>query len=185
MFSGIVQKVCPARKSGSKLAVDLGELSSDLLPGASVAVDGVCLTVVSVEGSVALFDLAAETLKLTTLGSFERVNIERALKIGDEVGGHFVSGHVMGVGEILSRIGERLTLAFPASLRPYLFLKGYVTVDGISLTIAALNEEELTVCLIPETCARTTLGLKSEGDKVNLEVDSLTQAAVDTILRIR
>ena len=165
---------------------------SGLEVGASVAVDGVCLTAEAIQDGRIRFSLIAETLACTTLGSRregDQVHLERSMGLGDEVGGHLLSGHIMARGEIMGReeVGENLSLriAIPDLCRPYFFAKGYIAVDGVSLTVAKLhpNREDFTVQLIPETRRLTNLGVKTVGEPVNLEIDSHTQAAVDTTLR--
>jgi riboflavin synthase len=150
--------------------------------GDSIAVNGVCLTVVRVEDGAFTADAMKETLDRSSLGSLEpgsKVNLERPVRLSDRLGGHLVQGHVDGVGTILSREpGERwdvVTVSLPAHLSRYLVDKGSITVDGISLTVAEVDAESFTVSLIPETLARTTLGFKQPGDRVNLEVDVIAK----------
>ena len=160
--------------------------------GASVAIDGVCLTAVAVEENKVSFDVIAESMERSTLGDRnvgDAVNVERALRFGDEVGGHLVSGHVFDTGRIVSvkRAGETCDLrieASPATMR-YIFEKGYIAISGISLTVGLCDEQGFNLHLIPETLARTTLGLAKIGDRVNLEVDPITVAAVETVERIK
>jgi riboflavin synthase len=144
----------------------------------SVAIDGVCLTVVSVGSERFAFDVVPETLDRTTLGLLregDRVNVELSLRFGDRLGGHFVHGHVDATAEILQRRpegnGERLAVAVPAGLERAIVEKGNVALDGVSLTVAAVREGQFEVALIPETVARTTLGRCRPGDRVNLEID--------------
>ena len=161
--------------------------------GASVAQNGVCLTVRTMtpndDGSIRVsFDAIAQTLKLTNLAdlkSGDEVNIERAARFGDEIGGHVVSGHVFGCIRVLSveqdALNMRLVFERPAELRPYLLNKGFVALNGCSLTIAEVTQDTFTVCLIPETRDVTVFGTIEVGAKVNLEIDPSTQATVDTI----
>ena len=146
--------------------------------GESVAVSGVCLTVVDSLPGVLAFDLAEETLRVTTLGGLgagDPVNLERPLRFDGRLGGHLVLGHVDGVGRV-TRVrpegeGTRVDVEVPARLRPLLIPKGSVAVDGVSLTVAALEEDAFAVALIPHTLAVTTLGQRRGGDPVNLEMD--------------
>lgn len=197
MFTGIVQGMANVvsmekSKEGMELVLDLGAFAKELRPGASVSCAGVCLTVTALDGTRVHFDVLQETLRRTTLGSLivgESINIERAAKVGDEVGGHLVSGHIMGTAKI-SRIDQAsgdwiVTLEVEKGLMPYLFSKGFVALDGCSLTIVEVGDGSFTVHLIPETLARTTFGLKKQGEYVNLEIDSMTQAVVDTVIRLK
>jgi len=199
MFSGIVQGVgsvqsVDAKKGVFSLLVDVGsELSQDVKNGASVSVGGVCLTVVEHVGSVLSFDVSQETLDKTYLGQLsvgDRVNIERSVRVGDEIGGHVVSGHVYGVGEIVEKDTEEenvvMTFRVPKGTIKYLFHKGFVALDGASLTVLEPDEKTGTfsVALIPETLRMTTFGDKQVGDKVHVEFEASTQAVVDTVERI-
>jgi len=163
-----------------------------LVIGASVAVDGVCLTTTEVDNDVAKFDLIAETLVRTTLSSSiagGKVNIERAMKFGDEIGGHILSGHVIATAEITTKeLGDEAAnyaLQAPAEIAQYIHEKGFIAIDGISLTIGKVDGEGgFNIHLIPETLRLTTLGSKAIGDSVNIEVDSMTQAVVETVKRV-
>lgn len=170
--------------------VDLGELVHGIFLGASVAISGVCLTVVSIEGSLVGFDIMGETLDKTSLGFLQvgdQVNVERSAKMGDEVGGHIMSGHVTGITAIRAidtpTNNHILTLACDANWMPYLLPKGFVGLDGCSLTIVDVGPDWFTVHLIPETLTRTTFGQRAVGDPVNLEIDAMTRATVDTVKR--
>lgn len=155
-----------------------------------MAVNGVCLTATEVRGGEAAFDLISETRQTTNLGGLrvgDAVNVERSLRVGDEVGGHMLSGHIGATCEV-ARVevaaGRRyLTLAAPARWMPYLMPKGFVALNGASLTIAELDRARSTfsVSLIPETLARTTFDRVAVGHALNLEVDAQTQAVVDTV----
>jgi riboflavin synthase len=193
MFTGIVKAVAPIvallEKEGPlfQYAVEFPQgLLDGLQIGASVSVDGVCQTVTRLKGSWVFFEAISETLTRTTLGELalgNRVNLERAAKIGDEIGGHLLSGHIYGKG-YLSKIEENIyTFNCPSAWVKYLFTKGFIAIDGASLTVVALNREvgSFTVHLIPETLKATTLGQKKEGDWVNLEFDSITQVTVETL----
>ncbi|MEI8364857.1 MAG: riboflavin synthase subunit alpha [Parachlamydiaceae bacterium] len=177
----------------TKLAVGVTpSLLVGLQKGASVAIDGICLTVVDFDDSKIWFDVIAETLQQTTLKSVEvgaHVNIERAARFGDEIGGHMLSGHISGTTPIISilRTENNCILTFQGSpqLTKYLFPKGYIALNGASLTLVDVNNSSgaFTVHLIPETLERSTFGTKKVGDVVNVEYDSQTQAIVDTIER--
>ncbi|HZO95910.1 MAG TPA: riboflavin synthase [Gaiellaceae bacterium] len=173
MFTGIVREVGRVVSfDGGRLAV---EADTDAAVGDSVSVSGVCLTVV---GRAPLaFDVVAETLARTTLGRLEpgdRVNLEPALRAGEPLGGHYVQGHVDGVGRVRSA-GEPVWLDAPPELLRYLVEKGSVAVDGVSLTVAALDGDGFAVALVPHTLEATTLGALQPGDPVNLEVDVLAK----------
>ncbi|MFI1002292.1 riboflavin synthase [Streptomyces galbus] len=146
--------------------------------GDSIAVNGVCLTVVEHEGDEFTADVMAETLHRSSLGALtvgSRVNLERPTAVGARLGGHIVQGHVDGTGEIVARTPsehwEIVEISLPAHLSRYVVEKGSITVDGISLTVVEAGTDRFTVSLIPTTLALTTLGLKQPGDRVNLEVD--------------
>ncbi|MCP5025678.1 MAG: riboflavin synthase subunit alpha [Actinomycetia bacterium] len=195
MFTGIVQDQCEVvsvdRSDGvAQLTVDLASLAQGLDPGASVANNGVCLTVSSLDGTRVLFDVISETLELTNLGRIEpgdQVNIERSLRFGDELGGHILSGHIAGVAvvqEIVEDGGNRtMWFGVDPGLMRYLLWKGWVGLDGVSLTVSRLDRRHhrLGVSLIPQTLARTTLGRVGPGDTVNLEIDAQTQAIVEGV----
>ncbi len=197
LFAGIVQGTYPVARierapGQARLEVLLGtELTQGLELGASVAVDGVCLTVVAIANGLVQFDVIAETLALTTLGELgagDRVNIERSLRLGDEVGGHHVSGHVMAAASIrrLAVEGAALSMliSLPQRCRKYVLFKGFVAVDGCSLTVGEVEDEGFWIHLIPETRRRTTLGGKGVGSKVNLEPDPATVTIVETVERV-
>lgn len=198
LFTGIVQGLkrilqIEEQTHLRRLVIGLDELADGLSLGASVAVNGTCLTVTSVDGAAVSFDVIAETLALTNLGALRKgsiVNVERSFRIGEEVGGHIVSGHVSGTA-IVERIDERenernLYFRAPPGCMKYLLHKGFVALDGASLTIASVDRDvdQISVCLIPETIARTTLGHVVRGDRVNIEVDAQTQAIVETVERV-
>ena len=193
MFTGIVAASCEvvATEQGEEvrsIVFDLSGYDDDLEIGASVAIDGVCMTVVSsIDGHVT-FEAIPETLDRTTIGFLKqgsRVNIERSLRMGDELGGHILSGHIMSTARILQRNqkgeGIDLLIEHQADTKPYILEKGYVAVDGMSLTVGEVQSEGFNLHIIPETLRITTIGAKTEGDLVNIEVDSRTQAVVDTI----
>lgn len=188
MFTGIVERtVRVARLSDepSLRRIDLDNPWTDLRPGESVAVNGVCLTVARLNGSTAGFDVIAETLDKTNLGAVRtgaQVNVERSLRAGDRIDGHFVQGHVDGTGTVLAVRADgadrRLTIAAPVGIAKYLVTKGSVCVDGVSLTIARLAGREFDVALIPTTLQLTTLGSTKVGDRVNLEADMFAKTIV-------
>jgi len=175
---GVVERLTP-QAGGARLTLRPAALPvDDLAPGESVACSGACLTVVERGGGLVSFDAVPETLARTTLGGWRpgsRVNLERALRLSDRLGGHLVAGHVDAVGEVLARVAEgqgaRLTVSLPASLAPLVAEKGSIAVDGVSLTVAAAHRDRFEVALIPETLARTTLGEARPGTRVNLEAD--------------
>ncbi|OEJ08650.1 riboflavin synthase subunit alpha [Shigella sp. FC1967] len=168
------------------------ELVSNLETGASVANNGCCLTVTKIEGTQISFDLVKETLRLTNLGELKvgsEVNIERAAKYGDEIGGHVMSGHIVTTAEVAKIITSENNLQiwfriFDKALMKYILHKGFIGIDGISLTVGDVVNNRFCVHLIPETRDRTTLGCKRLGDKVNIELDPQTQAIVDTVERV-
>ncbi|GAA2587165.1 riboflavin synthase [Streptomyces tubercidicus] len=187
MFTGIVEEL------GEVVAVEnLGDASQfrlrgpvvteDAKHGDSIAVNGVCLTVVDTADGEFTADVMAETLKRSSLGALatgSRVNLERPMALGGRLGGHLVQGHVDGTGTILERTpGEHweiVKIALPAALSRYVVEKGSITVDGVSLTVVDAADDYFTISLIPTTLALTTLGIKKAGDPVNLEVDVLAK----------
>lgn len=195
MFTGIVQGIASIiatsqGESATKVSIKLPE-TENLRIGASVSIDGVCLTVTSINDSIVDFDIIAETLQRTTLSDLEtgsQVNFERALRYGDELGGHLLSGHVMSPGLIHSITengeGKDISIIAPPSLQKYIIEKGFVAIDGISLTVGAVQSNIFALHLIPETLRMTTLATKQEGDAVNIEIDSNTQTIVSTVERI-
>ena len=194
MFTGIVQKVCAVsdvqQGDVTRLRIALGELGAGLESGASVAVNGVCLTAVSIADGVASFDVIAQTRDATNLGRLQhgsQVNVERSFRVGDEVGGHILSGHVATTATVRDVTtapgGTVVTASVPGPWMRYLMAKGFVALNGASLTIQELDRSAgaFSIGLIPETLARTTFGHVAVGDELNLEVDSQIQAVVDTV----
>ena len=183
MFTGIVEERGTAvRAEGPRLAVRGPRVSDDAEIGASIAVSGVCLTVVDRTDDVVSFDLAPETLERTTLGDLaqgDRVNLERPVTMLTRLGGHVVQGHVDGVGTVRSvqpaEGGSVMRIEVPDGLSRYLVEKGSIAVDGVSLTVASADADAFDVALIPHTLEATTLGERDEGDRVNLEVDILAK----------
>jgi riboflavin synthase len=170
--------------AGVRLTMEADFDLSDLVLGASIAHAGCCLTVVEIKGHRYVLDVSNETLDVTTLGTWKeghRVNIERALKIGDELGGHIVSGHVDGKAELLGVTPDgdsyRLKFRAPAPLHRFIAPKGSVALDGISLTVNEVEGETFGVNIIPHTWTHTTLGGIQPGQAVNLEVDRLARYA--------
>jgi riboflavin synthase len=188
MFTGIIQNTgvitATSRdaEGGLTLTVQQNDLAPTLIIGESVAVNGVCLTVVAKDTATFQFQVGPETLRKTTFATArpgELVNLERALRVGDPIGGHFVCGHVDAVGEIEQKIpqGDWHTFWFrcPDELDPLLVTKGSIAVDGISLTLVDVEPGRFSIMIIPHTLSHTTLGVKSVGAKVNLETDLLAR----------
>ncbi len=185
MFTGIIEHLSPVKNlslkgGGGELFLDFRDFSEDIKLGESIAVNGVCLTVKAFAGNVVSFDVSGETLKKTGLGALrkaENVNIERALKIGDRLGGHFVTGHVDGTGVIkeMKQAAGQCTVFFSVEkkLTDMMIEKGSVAIDGISLTIVSVVDGIFSVALIPYTVSATTLVFKSTGDWVNIEIDMM------------
>lgn len=188
MFTGIVEGIGKVKKiekqtknrSAVLMTVDLGSYSKDLKIGQSVALNGVCLTVTNIDKSNCKFEMIDETIKKTDLGNLEEggiVNIERSLKAGDRLEGHFVLGHVDGVGiieKILTKPKEvQIWFKIPKSLAKYVVKKGSIAVDGISLTVVDVKKNLILVCLIPHTMQVTNFRTKKIGDKINIETDIL------------
>ena len=191
MFTGLVQEVGTVLAcDGGRLTVDAPETVRGVQVGDSVAVDGVCLTVVACADSTLSFDAVPETLARTSLGGLERgtgVNLEPALRAGDALGGHYVQGHVDGVGTVRAvepeGEGTRVTFAVPAEILRYVVEKGSIAVQGTSLTVAAVDDAGFEVALIPHTLTATTLGGLNPGDRVNLEADVLAKYVEKLITR--
>jgi riboflavin synthase alpha subunit len=187
MFTGIVRELgrVAAREGGAvgvRLAVDAPATAAQVAIGDSVSVNGVCLTVVAAANGTLTFDAVPETLARTSIGRLERgsaVNLEPALRAGEPLGGHVVQGHVDGLARVRAvdaeGEGRRVWLDVPSALRRYVVEKGSVTVDGVALTVAALDDEGFAVALIPHTLSVTTLAALAVGDEVNLEVDVLAK----------
>jgi riboflavin synthase len=183
MFTGLIEEVghvVQVRKQGqgARLVIEARQVLDGVRIGDSISISGACQTVVEIQGNLLHFDTTAETLRCSTLGDLhpgEPVNLERALSLGDRLGGHLVQGHVDGVGALsgirkegISRI---LSITAPDELIQQIVLKGSITVDGISLTVSRLGTNDFEVSLIPETIRSTTLELKQVGDRFNLETD--------------
>lgn len=186
MFTGIVEERGAVRSvdagpDGGRLVVDCPKVAEDAAPGASISVNGACLTVRQREQDALTFDLAPETLDRTTLGGLRPghlVNLERPVTLLTRLGGHLVQGHVDGVGTVdrVDRAGATdVHIALPDIQRRYVSEKGSVAVDGVSLTVTSVTGEGFTVSLVPHTLEVTTLGALREGDRVNVEVDILAK----------
>ena len=187
MFTGIVEElgtVTAVEDQGDaiRLSVRATTVLEDVGLGDSIAVNGCCLTVAAIDGDTWTADVMQETLDKTSLYGVrpgDRVNLERAVTAAKRLGGHIVQGHVDGVGEVVSRTPsehwEVVEIAMPAPLGRYLVDKGSITVDGVSLTVVEAGDDRFTVSLIPETLARTTLGGRRPGERVNLEVDVIAK----------
>lgn len=189
MFSGIIStagtlKAIASKGRGLFFDIHAPTLAHAAHLGASISVDGVCLTVCAKHDEVVVFEIMPETLAKTTLGEKKAgiiLNIEPSLKVGDELGGHFVYGHVDGIGKIIDRQKEGdtalLTIRPPQELMKYMAAQGSVAVDGVSLTIARRTDETFTVSLVEFTERETTLGSMAVGDRVNIECDMLAKYA--------
>jgi riboflavin synthase len=187
MFTGIVEELgeiieIEPEGDSARLTVRGPLVAQDAVPGASIAINGVCLTVTDVKDDAFTADVVEETLRRSGLGTLRpgsRVNLERPVRPVDRLGGHLVQGHVDGVGAIVSREpGERwevVTISLPAELSRYVVEKGSIAVDGTSLTVVDAGRDRFTVALIPTTLARTVLGSKQPGDPVNIEVDVMAK----------
>ena len=195
MFAGIIERTgnvvrCgpspAARGTGAvRFEINAGDLLLDSPLGASIAVNGVCLTVADRRAMTTAFDVIPETLRLTNLGGLQpgdAVNLERSLRVGDRIDGHFVQGHIDGVGIVRqngSRDGEwTLSVELPPTLLPYCVRKGSITIDGASLTLVDVDPPRISVALIPTTLERTVLGDRKPGDRVNIETDVLARLVV-------
>ena len=194
MFTGIVQGIAQihAIKDSDNFRTQIVKLPAEMRKGleigASVANNGVCLTVTEIHDDLVSFDLMQETLCITNLGSLKAgdfVNIERAMQMGAEIGGHILSGHVYctaSVSQIIeSENNRQVWFKLPNDVMKYILTKGFIAIDGISLTIAEVKDNEFCVNLIPETLHRTLIGKRQIGDLVNIEIDPQTQAIVDTV----
>jgi len=187
MFTGLIEEIgeviaVESNTGGLRFAIRAEKIAPELKTGDSIAVDGVCQTVVERDGATFQIEAVGETLEKTTMEKYapgRKVNLETALKIGDRLGGHFIQGHVNDtarVTHVLSR-GENflLELDLPSSLVPYTIPEGSIAIDGVSLTIAQLDGAKVGINVIPHTAKHTTLGLKRAGDEVNIEVDMLAR----------
>ncbi|MBN1435895.1 MAG: riboflavin synthase [Sedimentisphaerales bacterium] len=197
MFTGLIEtigtvKAARPTTAGMQITIDLGPLAQDAKLGDSIAVNGACLTIAQLDATVATFDAMAETIRATTVQHItanQKVNLERALRLGDRLGGHLVQGHVDGIGTI-EKIDQKpqqytIWLNTAAAVMKQMIPKGSVAIDGVSLTIVDVQPERFSVYLIPTTLAETTLQHKKPGDKVNLETDIIAKwinQRIDNIL---
>ena len=197
MFTGIVQGLAEItaieyRGEFRRHTITLPpELAQDMTIGASVAHNGCCLTITEFTGQQVSFDLIEETLRCTNLGDLkvgDVVNIERAARFGDEIGGHVMSGHIATTTHIVAiektDFNTTVWFVLPDKLKPYVLTKGFVGLDGCSLTIGDVLSDRFNVHLIPETLERTLFGSRQVGDAINIEIDAQTQAIVDTVTRV-
>jgi len=187
MFTGLVETICTVKSirpsaDSTVLAIDLGELAGESKIGDSIAINGVCLTATGIEGAIVSFDVSAETLAKSTLGKLrpaQQVNVERAMRATDRFAGHFVQGHIDGVAtiEAIDKHGEFADVRFAAAaeLLDAMVAKGSVAADGVSLTIANIDQNGFRIAIIPETLRRTTLGRARAGDCVNIETDIIVK----------
>jgi riboflavin synthase len=187
MFTGLVEVLGTVRRvsaegSGKQLLITAAPLTADLAVGESVAINGACLTVVEHDAESCRFEVGPETLLRTNLGELragDRVNLERAMRLSDRLGGHLVQGHVDGMGKIAERTKQGdwdlVWFACPAELTAQMVSKGSVAVDGISLTLVDVADGRFSVALIPHTLGATTLGIKRSGATVNLETDLIAK----------
>ncbi len=196
MFTGIIQGTAEVVQIDSKhnfrthsMRLPAG-MATALELGASIAHNGCCLTVTRIDGDLVSFDLMQETLRLTNLGELNvgsYVNVERAAHFGDEIGGHAMSGHIITTAEVVkiteSENNHQIRFKIDHAFTKYIFTKGYIGIDGISLTIGDVADNQFEVNLIPETLQRTTIGSYRLGSRINIEIDPQTQAIVDTVER--
>ena len=187
MFTGLVEELgvitqITDQPPGKRLTIQSGKCGSDAELGASIAINGCCLTVVEIESDHLSFEAGPETLARTNLGQLEvdsRVNLERSVKVGDRLGGHFVTGHVDAVGKLAKREDDQdwstLWFSVPSDLTQQMVSKGSIAIDGVSLTLVDVTSDQFSVALIPHTLEVTTLGEIKVGDAVNLETDLLAK----------
>lgn len=197
MFTGLIEemgRVVRLEKvdQAANLVVGCQEVHQDATLGASIAINGCCLTVVNIEGAELTFEAGSETLSRTNLGQLEvgqSVNLERALAVGQRMGGHYVSGHVDGLATVVSRVDEgpwsTIHFGLDPALTAQMASKGSVAVDGISLTLVDVTEDSFSVALIPHTLEVTTLGTRQVGDTVNIETDLLAKYVQQQLQRER
>ncbi|UCF00422.1 MAG: riboflavin synthase [Planctomycetota bacterium] len=196
MFTGLIETTCKVKSAragvgGMQLTIDLGKLAEETKIGDSIAINGACLTVAKLQGNLAGFDVSGETLAKSTLGQLKPaspVNVELAIRANGRLGGHIVQGHVDGVATIkaIKRTSQFADITFTVSpeLLDQLVVKGAVAVDGISLTIANMNQTSFSAAVIPKTLEKTTLGTAKIGDKVNIEIDIITKTVKKQLEKI-
>ncbi|MEM0927053.1 MAG: riboflavin synthase [Planctomycetota bacterium] len=187
MFTGLVETMGKLagildEPPGKRLQIESKLVSEDVAIGDSICVNGCCLTVVAINGSVMDFEAGAETLSRTNLGKLvvsDHVNLERSLAVGARMGGHYVSGHIDTVGELIERSEDppwaNLRFHIPTAFASQVVAKGSIAIDGVSLTVVDCDDDSFSVALIPHTLAETTLGIRKVGDPVNLETDLLAK----------
>ena len=187
MFAGIVEGLAEVvkidyLKPGLRLHIKLGKFSKNLKHGSSVCISGCCLTATKIKNNIAVFDVMPETLNKTyfpELKAGNKVNVERSLRLGQEVGGHFVYGHIDCAGKIIKKVimkdFSEMEIEFPKEFSHLLIDKGSIAVEGISLTVVKAESGKFTIALIPTTLKMTTLGIKKEGDVVNIEFDQMAK----------
>lgn len=188
MFTGLIETLAIVKNiysidQGKRLEIETENISNTIDKGASIAINGCCLTVIETKKNYCAFDIVQETLNLTCLGMLhpgDKVNIERSLKLNSSLDGHFVQGHVDDIGYIVKKNylqdnSIEISIKAPSSLIPYIVKKGSIAVDGISLTITQVDADIFSLAIIPHTAAITTLGFKDIDDSVNLEVDMLAK----------
>lgn len=187
MFTGLIEEICTVKSAhttsdGMQLTIDLGKLADETKIGDSIAINGVCLTVARLQGGLASFDVSGETLAKSTLSELKpssQVNTERAIKAIDRLGGHFVQGHIDGTATIkaIDKHNQFTDIKFAANpeLLNQMVVKGSVAVDGISLTIANMEENSFSTTIIPKTLEKTTLGKAKIGDVLNIETDIIVK----------
>jgi len=192
MFTGIIQALGTIKTIGpTSVSIDVSKLAAQARPGDSIAINGVCLTVTELSGSIARFDLSGETLAKTTLSKLRpssMVNVETAMRADGRFGGHIVQGHVDGIAAVkqIRKKGDFADMTFvaPAELLDEMVVKGSVAIDGVSLTVADMDSDTFTVALIPETLHKTTLGRAKIADEMNIETDIIIKAVKKTLERL-
>jgi riboflavin synthase len=196
VFTGIIRQIgcvtdVVVTSGGKRITVDVGPIADEASHGASICVNGVCLTVSGIRGPRVEFDVIRETLDRTTLGHLrasEKVNLEASLRAGDAIDGHFVQGHVDGTAKVARKTATPAEHVFwftpEEAIAAYIIAKGSVAIDGVSLTIAAVDQGQFSVALIPTTLDMTTLGTLSIGDRVNIETDIISRTVVSHLRSI-
>ncbi len=183
MFTGIIEQLGRVKEIFPEKGIMVLETEiSDLKPGESLSVNGICLTASRVDKKTVWFDISPETRRRTTIGNLktgQKVNLERALKLSDRIGGHLITGHIDSKGRILSLkqtgAGREMTILFPAGLRKYIVPKGSIAVEGVSLTVNKVSGNRFSVVLVPYTLQQTTFNEKRVGEEVNIEVDIIAR----------
>lgn len=196
MFSGIVQQIADIYSvadidNGRKLVINLPDIVNDIAIGDSVSVNGVCLTATSIQSSQVTFDVVIQTLMLTNLADLQagdKVNVELSIQYGDRVGGHLIQGHVDQTVSVLAievtGSSQHVTFKLPKALQPYLIAKGFVAIDGMSITLQAVQQDSFSVAFIPHTQQVTICQYYQPGSKVNIEVDVNVKTIITTLEKI-